>query len=192
MPNKIKIRKNEPIYLDICKNWYQKSLELKDLINSKEKSNIQIFARFFFLWCSFNALYNLAGSYRTSDFERIKACISKLKEEDIEKILKKNKAHCDYFINRRDLIVDMKRNLHGLNSNDYINVHQMKKFYWQNINKKDLLISLIKIIYKIRNNLTHGSKEIRGDNITIINNAIPIVDYLTMTIANKVFNVDLL
>ena len=73
--------KPDPLYIKISKEWYQKA---------KEKNNSN-YAKFFFLWCSFNALYNLAGDYNTLDKERIKKLINELKEEDAENFLRKTK-----------------------------------------------------------------------------------------------------
>ena len=188
---KIEINKDNPIYYEnICPNWYEAS---KDLVPIQEpsKSNNLIFAQFFFLWSSFNALYNLVGLFADSEKKRMEDLIDSLDDEDINKFFEETKNSCDYFIKERDLIKDMKRYLHKEEPLEKMNIHVIRKNYEENRNTKVNLKNIIRIIYRVRNNLTHGSKEMRGDDILIIKKAIPILKAATRIIAKRVFSVSL-
>lgn len=43
------------------------------------------------------------------------------------------------------------------------------------------------IIYRVRNNLTHGSKEMSGDDYEIMENSIPILEVFVKLIYTRVF-----
>ena len=187
---KIKINKSNPIYKNICQNWHEASKDLLTIQESNQSDNL-IFAQFFFFWSSFNALYNLAGPFKISDIERIKGLIDRLDDEDIDKFFDEAKNSCDYFIKERDLIKDMKRYLHRKEPLEKMDIHAIRKSYEKNRNTKENMKNITKIIYRVRNNLTHGSKEMRGDDILIIKKAIPILKSATIIIAKRVFSVSL-
>ena len=188
---KIEINKDDPIYYEnICPNWYEASKELVAIQESNQSDNL-IFAQFFFLWSSFNALYNLVGLFKDSEKERMEGLIDRLDDEDINKFFKETKNSCDYFIKERDLIKDMKRYLYKEEPLEKMDIHTIRKNYEENRNTKENLNSVIRIVYRVRNNLTHGSKEMRGDDILIIKKAIPILKSATRIIAKRVFSVSL-
>lgn len=169
--------KYDPNYKKISKKWYQKAREIKD---SK-------YAKFFFLWCSFNALYNLAGEYNTEDKERIKELINKLREEDAENFLRKTKQFCDYFLFERLPIKDMKKEFHGKKqSKEVLEFESVKNKYMANEKKIEIIKDIMIIIYRVRNNLTHGSKEMSGDDYEIIENSIPILEVIVNLVSKRV------
>jgi hypothetical protein len=188
---KIKINKGNPIYYEnICPNWYEASKDLVVIQESNQSDNL-IFAQFFFLWSSFNALYNLAGPFKIGEINRMEGLIDSLDDEDTNKFFEETKNSCDYFIKERDLIKDMKRYLHKEEPLEKMDIHVIRKNYEENRNTKENLKNIIGIIYRVRNNLTHGSKEMRGDDILIIKKAIPILKSATRIIAKRVFDVSL-
>jgi hypothetical protein len=150
-----------------------------------------IFAQIFFLWSSFNALYNLAGTSGTREINRMEGLIERLDDEDINKFFKETKNSCDYFIKERDLIKDMKRYLYKEEPLEKMDIHTIRKNYEENRITKENMKNIIRIVYRVRNNLTHGSKEMRGDDILIIKKAIPILKSATRIIAQRVFSVSL-
>jgi len=170
---KIEINKDNPIYYEnICPNWYEASKDLVVIQESNQSDNL-IFAQFFFLWSSFNALYNLVGKSGTSEINRMEGLIDRLNDEDIDIFFKETKNSCDYFIKERDLIKDMKRYLYKEEPLEKMDIHVIRKNYEENRNTKENMKNIIRIVYRVRNNLTHGSKEMRGDDILIIKKAIP-------------------
>jgi len=188
---KIEINKDNPIYYEnICPNWYEASKDLVVIQESNQSDNL-IFAQFFFLWSSFNALYNLVGESGTSEINRMEGLIDRLNDEDIDIFFKETKNSCDYFIKERDLIKDMKRYLYKEEPLEKMDIHVIRKNYEENQNTKENMKSIIRIVYRVRNNLTHGSKEMRGDDILIIKKAIPILKSATRIIAKRVFSVSL-
>ena len=188
---KIKINKSNPIYYqNICPNWYEASKDLAALQESNQSNNF-IFAQFFFLWSSFNALYNLAGESGTSEINRMEDLIDSLDDEDIYKFFEETKNSCDYFIKGRDLIKDMKRYLYKEEPLEKMDIDVIRKNYKENRNTKENFKNIIRIIYRVRNNLTHGSKEMRGDDILITKKALPILKSATRIIAKRVFSVSL-
>lgn len=165
------------LYKKISKEWYRKARKIKD---SK-------YAKFFFLWCSFNALYNLAGKYNTEDKERIKKLINELREEDAEDFLKKTKQFCDYFLFMRLPIKDMKKEFHRKNQpKEVIDFESIKERYNTNEEKIEIVKDIMIIIYRVRNNLTHGSKEMSGDDNEIIENSIPILEVIINLVSKRV------
>lgn len=188
---KIKINKDNPIYYqNICPNWYEASKDLLTIQESNQSNNL-IFAQFFFLWSSFNALYNLVGPFGISEIKRMEGLIDKLDEEDIDKLFEETKIFCDYFIKERDLIKDMKRYLYKEEPLEKMDIHVIRKNYEENRDTKENLKNIIKIIYRVRNNLTHGSKEMNGNDVSIIKKAIPILKSTIRIIAKRVFDVSL-
>jgi len=169
--------KPNPLYIKISKEWYQKA---------KEKNNSN-YAKFFFLWCSFNALYNLTGDYNTEDKERIKELINELKEEDAENFLKKTKQFCDYFLFKRLPIKDMKKEFHGKGQpKEVTDFESIIERYNTNEKKIEIIKDIMIIIYRVRNNLTHGSKEMSGDDYEIIENSIPILEVIVNLVSKRV------
>lgn len=188
---KIKIDKGNPIYYEnICSNWYEASKDLVVIQESNQSDNL-IFAQFFFLWSSFNALYNLAGLFDDSEKKRMEGLIDHLYDEDINKFFEETENFCDYFIKERDLIKDMRRYLHKVEPLEIMDIHEIRKSYEKNRNTMENMKNIIRIIYRVRNNLTHGSKEMRRDDILIIKKAIPILKSATRIIAKRIFDVNL-
>lgn len=176
--------KRDPLYLDISEDWYKRSQCI-------EEENI--FCKFFFLWCSFNALYNLVGEYETKDNIRIQMLIGKLSEEDSARILGKTQINCDFFMRRPKPITDMKKSLFGQNQpDDVTNFEDLRQKYLNpNVPNLKKIRWIGDILYRVRNNLTHGSKESKGTDKEIILNAVPILEHLVTVIALNVFNLEL-
>ena len=168
----------DPIYKKISKEWYLKAREIK---NSK-------YAKFFFLWCSFNAIYNLFGKYKTHDIERIMELIDELKEEDAEIFFKEAKQFCNFFVLKRSPIKDMKKELHGKEQPKEVrDFESIIGRYNANEKKIEIIKDIMIIIYRVRNNLTHGSKEFSGNDYEVIENSIPILEVIVKLLSKRVF-----
>ena len=170
--------KKDPLYLKISENWYEKA----------KKTNNSKYAKFFFLWCSFNALYNLVGDYGTYDIERINELLNELSEEDVKRFFTKTKQFCDYFLLVRPPIKDMKKEFYGKKQpQEVLEFESIKERYISQENWIESIKDIMIIIYRIRNNLTHGSKEMSGDDYEIIENSIPILEVIVKLIYTRVF-----
>ena len=170
--------KHDPLYIKISKEWYQ---EAKEINNSN-------YAKFFFLWCSFNALYNLAGEYNIADKERIQELINELREEDVEDFLRKTKQFCDYFLFERLPIKDMKKEFHGKKQpEEVLEFESVKNKYMANEKKIEIIKDIMIIIYRVRNNLTHGSKEVSGNDYEVVENSVPILEVIVKLVSKRVF-----
>ena len=168
----------DPIYKKISKEWYLKAREIK---NSK-------YAKFFFLWCSFNAIYNLIGKYDTADIKRIKKLIDKLNEEDAEIFFKEAKQFCNFFVLERSPIKDMKKEFHGIRQpSEVVDFESIIERYTTNEKKIEIIKDIMIIIYRVRNNLTHGSKEFSGNDYEVIENSIPILEVIVNLVYKRVF-----
>ena len=144
------------IYSKISKEWFNLSFTL----------NEPSFYRFFCLWNSFNALYILIGDLYTRDSERQKILIGQLNKDDANKIIESAKNLI------RDPIRDLKGELFKLNQPpDVENFDYTKLTYERDYTNLEKLEHIVTILYRIRNNLTHGSKKITGMNIEIVNKA---------------------
>ena len=175
--------RQEPLYLKISNDWFSKAKGIKKAI----------FYKFFCLWSSFNALYNLVGNYDTKDNVRIHKLIEELSENDAGSIIRDTKKNCDFFMLQRGPIQDMQKRLFGLDQPDDVkNFNRIKaKYSNPDVSNKKKLKYLVDVLYRVRNNLTHGSKEVSGMDKEVILNAVPILEKLIRVISSRVFEQEL-
>ena len=148
------------------------------LIKEENKNKIVLF------WNTYNS-NDLDNYIKETQFDYKKL------PKKFHKFFEETKNSCDYFIKERDLIKDMKRYLHKEEPLEKMNIHVIRKNYEENRDTKENLKNIIKIIYRVRNNLTHGSKEMNGNDVSIIKKAIPILKSTIRIIAKRVFDVSL-
>lgn len=173
--------KHDPMYFRISQDWF----------NLARKRNQSIYFKFFAIWCSFNALYNLVGEYDCNDDERIGILLNEFTENDASLIINKTKVYCDYFMLKREPIKDMQKSLFGIKQpDDVIKFDDIKRKYVNpDVPNRKKLRYIASILYRVRNNLTHGSKAIVGTDKDVLNNAVPILEKLVYSIGEKVFQI---
>lgn len=146
------ISRDKWFYLENSKRW---------LTRAKDNTPTP-FSKFFYLWASFNALYNLEGN--EGDMSQIKSLISKIPEESAGEILNKQEDAIDYFFRKRRPIIDMKR----MSNNE---TKSWQKKFIDSTSYKNKLTYIALTLYIVRNNLTHGSKMGSGDDLSVVENA---------------------
>ena len=162
--------------INVAKRWYERGL------NSKDN-----FAKFFFYFAGFNALYFLWG--RVDDVrnqqdkpageeKQIHNLLKKFNSDEANEILTEVKVIVDYLQHRRPIqrmdIRDIDRQINGCDT-------EGKK--WQSkLIKSELpekkLLALGSILYLIRSNLVHGSKAESGDDEKIIDNSVSALEII--------------
>jgi len=183
--SKLRISQNS-MYKRIFKQWFEYAMHVHENL---------IFCKFFSLWCSFNSLYNLVGDYETPDNERIEALTKRLNQEDADFIISSTKSHFDFFmLKRQSPIRDMQKDLfRKLQPDDVKNFEPIKQRYLNpHVENLKKIKYIMPILYRVRNNLTHGSKSPGGGmDETVIRNAVPILQSLVQVIAVRVFEMSI-
>lgn len=152
-----------------------------------------IYAKFFFYFAGFNALYFLWGivnkinGSRPRQQDLIENLLAQFGDEKAEGILDKVKTEVIYFRNRNPIQAMNKRK----NDKKFLEGDQEEgKKYRETLNNERLtaseqLVAFAKILYLVRSNLVHGSKEAKnsGDDEKIIASSIkPMEIFLTEAI----------
>lgn len=155
--------------LKIAQRWQKRGNEIEE----------DVFAKFFFYFAGFNAIYFLWSIIdRRSQHEEedhIKNILEKIDETKAKEVFDKVKAGIDYFCKRPPIQRMKKRTCNSPHEGDKNKgVEQKKVIQDTNKNVSEKIIALGKILYYVRCNLVHGSKEISGsgDDFEIIKNSI--------------------
>jgi len=144
--------------------------------------NIQVFAKFYFLWSAFNSLYNLAYDENIDEKSRIKSLLNLLSEADAESII--NIDNCNYLMNIEEPVKNEGHHMlmiyNGLYRENLRNRNYDEKKYnriyaSKNADLKSKLNAVFLTIYQIRNNLTHGNKSGDLRDKLLVKSAIPII-----------------
>jgi len=147
-----------------------------------ESDDIQIIAKFYFLWSAFNSLYNLAYDENIDEKSRIKSLLNLLSKADVESIINNN---CNYLMNIKEPVENEGHHMlmiyNILYREDQRNRNYDEKKYNRiyesnNIDFKSKLNAVFLTIYQIRNNLTHGNKSGDLRDRLLVKNAIPIIE----------------
>jgi hypothetical protein len=114
--------------------------------------------------------------------------INKLNEEDAEIFFKEAKQFCNFFVLERSPIKDMKKEFHGIRQpSEVVDFESIIERYTANEKKIEIIKDIMIIIYRVRNNLTHGSKEFSGNDYEVIENSIPILEVIVNLVYKRVF-----
>ena len=147
-----------------------------------ESDDIQIFAKFYFLWSAFNSLYNLAYDENIDEKSRIKSLLNLLSEADVESIINNN---CNYLMNIKEPVENERHHMlmiynrlyrENPRNRNYDEKKYNRIYANKNTNLKSKLNAVFLTIYQIRNNLTHGNKSGDLRDKLLVKNAIPIIE----------------
>ncbi len=147
-----------------------------------ESDDIQIFAKFYFLWSAFNSLYNLAYDENIDEKSRIKSLLNLLSEADVESIINNN---CNYLMNIKEPVENERHHMlmiynrlyrENPRNRNYDEKKYNRIYESNNIDFKSKLNAVFLTIYQIRNNLTHGNKSGDLRDRLLVKNAIPIIE----------------
>ena len=164
------------LQIDRANIWLRKSAVFS------ESDDIQIFAKFYFLWSAFNSLYNLAYDENIDEKSRIKSLLNLLSEADAESII--NIDNCNYLMNIEEPVKNEGHHMlmiyNGLYRENPRNRNYDEKKYnriyaSKNADLKSKLNAVFLTIYQIRNNLTHGNKSGDLRDKLLVKSAIPII-----------------
>ena len=167
----------------ISKGWYTQSL----------RGKFPIFARYMYMWCAFNALYNLVDEDDLAsegkpftDIYKIRFIVKKIGELETEKLIVKNLPNIFYFAHERNPIKDMYKWLHNLDQPDeLINFTKMFENDKRSLHRK--LGDIAVLLYYIRNNMAHGSKELYSNvDLTVTRKAYPILRDIVRALQNSI------
>lgn len=149
----------------MAKRWYQRG-------NSTDDD----FARFFFYFTAFNSLFHYWGvtDHVTNsqggpggDVLKIYHLISEFTMDQTKAILKQSEASVTYFIGRGPI-----RRLDKISLSDQVREGaDYLRILQSSTTSMESLESLAQILYLVRSNLVHGSKEDVGDDAQLIRNS---------------------
>jgi hypothetical protein len=148
--------------LEIAERWLEKGNKTKE-----------IFSKFFFYFAGFNSIYflwkTIENPNQKGQENHIENLIKHFDDEKIHKILGKIGESVEYFCERQPIQQMEKRKKEDFCVGDETKGSKYNTIL-QNKNNpaKKRIIALGKILYLIRCNLVHGSKEDSGDDEEII------------------------
>lgn len=149
----------------IARNWYSRAERSDDL-----------FAKFFFYFSGFNALYFAwakADDLRNSqgkeagDLLQIKNLLRKLNSEEAEEILVRLGPEIEFFSRREPIQRMDKRTCRSFDKGEEREGRRAREEL-ESLSPVDRLVALGKILYFVRCNLVHGSKAVQGDDERVI------------------------
>ena len=148
--------------LNIAKRWLKRGNQTKDL-----------FAKFFFYFAGFNAIYFLWRKIdnldQTNEGKHIENLLAKFDEQKAQEILNKVRTSIDYYCQRRPIRrMDRRTDKRPFEGDIREGRKWQKRLKDQNLSPIERLISLGQILYLVRSNLVHGSKAESGDDREII------------------------
>jgi hypothetical protein len=152
--------------LKIAKRWLQRGNKVKD-----------IFSKFFFYFAGFNAIYFLWGKIdklnQHKEISHIINLLEKIDEAEAQVILNKVKISIKYFCRRNPIQEMRKRTCESPYEGDKTKGDKCREILQNNKRTaSERVIALGEILYLVRCNLVHGSKEISGDDKEIIKKSI--------------------
>jgi hypothetical protein len=162
-----KCRKLIEFQLKIAQRWQKRGNEIEK----------DIFAKFFFYFAGFNAIYFLWSIIddlgQSREANHIKNLLEKIDETKVQKVFDKVKDSIDYFCKRRPIQQMIKRTCNSPYKGDETKGDELKKVLQdKNKNASEKIVALGIILYFVRCNLVHGSKEESGDDYEIIKKSI--------------------
>jgi len=140
------------------------------------QSSSDKFAKFFFYFSGFNALYFLWGIIGKKSHEReykiIEYFLRRFGSRKAEEILKILYENAIYFMNRGPIQSMRERNSENPLEGSPKYGEVWKKILKEGTNSVDRLVALGEILYLVRSNLVHGSKTQSGDDEVLIDKSI--------------------
>lgn len=151
--------------LKIAKRWLEKGNEAED-----------IFARFFFYFSGFNALYflwRMIDNPGSSEKLHIRNLLRKVDQEKAQEILDRLNVSITYFCERPPIQQMIKRDVNSQKTGEEEEGQKWKTILLDaNQSSLERVVALGMILYLVRCNLVHGSKTESGDDRRIIKNSI--------------------
>lgn len=144
--------------------------------HSRAESSTDPFAKFFFCFSGFNALYFAwfkADDIRNSEGKtageslQIANLLQKLSSEEAEEILEQMSTEIKFFINRAAIQRMDKRTCRRFSKGEKREGRRARE-QLGSFSSVDRLVALGKILYLVRSNLVHGSKAEMGDDKLVI------------------------
>jgi hypothetical protein len=141
------------------------------------KNTGDIFAKFFFYFAGFNALYYLwqkvddfkkEDGTKYSEDKQIEHLLEKIPEANAVEILQIIQGQVSYFINRRPIQRMDKRKAASPASGDPAEGKKARKALEEASTPSESLKALGGILYLVRSNLVHGGKQDNGDDQEVI------------------------
>ena len=165
----------------ISKDWYTRSI----------RGKFPIFARYMYMWCAFNALYNLVDQDDLKgksfmDANKIRFIVKKIGALETDTLITRNLPNIHYFAHERKPIKDMYKWLHNIEQpQELINFAKRFEDDKRPIDRK--LGDIAMLLYYIRNNMAHGSKELDSYVDTeVARKAYPILRDIVRALQNKI------
>ncbi len=161
----------------VWENLIRVQIEIADRWLNRGRSANDEFAKFFFLFSGFNALYflwsvieNLRNERgeRPNEGRQIESLLRKFKEEEASEIIDKLSQGARYFCERNPIQRMDKRSKGNLNEGDPEEGKKWQRQLREDSSSLDRLGALGEILYLVRSNLVHGSKSVSGDDKEII------------------------
>lgn len=158
------------LQLGIADRWLERGEEVKDP-----------FARFFFYFAGFNAIYffwsqieRRAGSASGSNGEgkQIRALLQKFQEEKATRILDALSDSVEYFCDRRPIQEMRTRKKDSAHEGNEYEGRKWKRKLGEASKPVEKLVALGTILYLVRSNLVHGSKSQEGDDLCVMRYAV--------------------
>jgi len=149
--------------LNIAERWLKRGNETDD-----------IFAKFFFYFTGFNALYflwkKIDGLDQANEGKHIKNLLKKFEEAKAQEILNNVRTSVNYFCQRRPIQRMDKRNSGRQHTGEESEGRRWRNKLQNNNNlsASERLVAMGQILYLVRSNLVHGSKTESGDDLEII------------------------
>lgn len=148
--------------LNIANRWLERGDGAKD-----------IFAKFFFYFAGFNAMYflwrKIDGLSETNEGKHIENLLRRFSENKAQEILSRIKTSVTYFEERRPIQRMDRRTIHSQYNGEETQGLGLKKRLRDNkLPASERLVAMGQILYLVRCNLVHGSKEDAGDDLEVI------------------------
>lgn len=163
--------------LDIARRWFQRG-----------EATADVDAKLFFSYTAFNALFFYWGMVdglvkrekRVPEHVQIENLVKKLDDSLWDRLCKEASSAVSFFV-RRDPIqkMDERDPQDPREGNRELGEAHRKTLRDPSRSNPDKLVALTKILYVVRCNLCHGSKGILGDDMTVIEWAVPLLRIIT-------------
>lgn len=152
--------------LTIADRWLERGNQTED-----------IFAKFFYYFTGFNAIYFLWRKIddlgETNEGRHIENLLRKFDEAKAREILKEIGMSVDYFSKRRPIQrMDKRTSRSPYTGDEYEGRKWKNKLQDNNLPASERLVAMGQILYLVRSNLVHGSKAQSGDDRDVIQKSI--------------------